>query len=246
MILNASQILRFFLKRWRRVESKEEYMKYQDFKSNIIIEYIKRKKILTNSKHSKLLEIGASYGGMTNSFREIAETAISIDIDKESLRYINFNDFSHCICCDALKLPIEDNAFDSIICISVIEHVNDRKKLLDEMNRTLKEHGIIIIGFPPWNSIYGGHMNMPFTSLLPSKIREHIKKYSFIKYYPTIPLSVKKIEEEINQYFKIIDKNSFFLPKFLLVNPIQEIEPFIMFVCQKKYEDIIYHPIFRI
>ncbi len=235
MILNACQIYEFFLKRLERLHSQKEYIKYQNIKSNIIIEYIKKNKIiLYGNKHIRILEVGTSYGGMTDSLRQLAEQAIAIEIDKNILKNVKNNDFSQYICCDALQMPVKDNVFDSIICISVIEHVKDIKKLLDEMHRTLKDNGFVIIGFPPWYSIYGGHMNIPFTSFLPSKMREHMKKCSFIKYYPTEPLTVKKVEKEIEQYFKIVDKNSFFLPKFMIINPIQEIEPFVLLICQKS------------
>lgn len=238
MILNARQIIDFFLRRLDRLRNKENYVKYQDVKSKIITDYIKNNILINGNKYTKLLEIGTSYGGMTNSFREIAETVIAIEIDREILRNAKNNDFSQYICSDALQMPIKDISFDSIICISVIEHVKDIKKLLDEMKRILDNNGVVIIGFPPWFSIYGGHMNIPFTSFLPSTIRNYIIKYPFIKYYPTNPLTVKKIETEIEQYFKIIDINSFFLPKILLINPIQEIEPFILLICQKKPEGV--------
>jgi 2-polyprenyl-6-hydroxyphenyl methylase / 3-demethylubiquinone-9 3-methyltransferase len=43
----------------------------------------------------------------------------------------------------AEKLPYEDNTFDIVICVDVLEHVADIQKTLLEINRVLKPEGIL-------------------------------------------------------------------------------------------------------
>jgi ubiquinone/menaquinone biosynthesis C-methylase UbiE len=48
----------------------------------------------------------------------------------------------------AENLPFKNNIYDIVFCSHVLEHVNDERKSLSEINRVLKEDGIAIIGMP--------------------------------------------------------------------------------------------------
>jgi SAM-dependent methyltransferase len=54
--------------------------------------------------------------------------------------------------------PFEDAAFDGILCIEVLEHVDDLALLLSELNRVLKPGGRLILSVPfnyPFHGIVG-------------------------------------------------------------------------------------------
>lgn len=51
----------------------------------------------------------------------------------------------------AEALPFDDNSFDLIICYTVLEHVQDYKKSLLEMNRCLCPNGPIILQLPNYS-----------------------------------------------------------------------------------------------
>ncbi|MBO7477099.1 MAG: class I SAM-dependent methyltransferase [Salinivirgaceae bacterium] len=46
------------------------------------------------------------------------------------------------------KIPFEDKTFDVVYSSHVLEHVRDEQKSLQEMNRVLKNNGVLIIGMP--------------------------------------------------------------------------------------------------
>jgi SAM-dependent methyltransferase len=46
------------------------------------------------------------------------------------------------------NLPFENQTFDVVLLIGVIEHIHNQKKILDELNRILKNDGKIIIAVP--------------------------------------------------------------------------------------------------
>jgi ubiquinone/menaquinone biosynthesis C-methylase UbiE len=46
------------------------------------------------------------------------------------------------------KLPLRDNAFDGVICSSVIEYLHDPKACLEELHRVLKPGGVLLISVP--------------------------------------------------------------------------------------------------
>lgn len=46
------------------------------------------------------------------------------------------------------NLPFEDQTFDVVLLIGVIEHIHNQKKILDELNRILKNGGQFIVAVP--------------------------------------------------------------------------------------------------
>jgi len=46
------------------------------------------------------------------------------------------------------KLPYEDNFFDAITFTEVIEHLEDHRKILKEINRVLKKDGVLVVTTP--------------------------------------------------------------------------------------------------
>jgi len=49
------------------------------------------------------------------------------------------------ICGDITKLPVENDKFDVVICIGVIQLIEDHKKLIQELHRVTKPGGILLI-----------------------------------------------------------------------------------------------------
>lgn len=55
------------------------------------------------------------------------------------------------------ELPYKDNTFDRVISFSVVEHVNNVPKTLDEMIRVVKDDGMVYIHTPNYVFPYEGH-----------------------------------------------------------------------------------------
>jgi ubiquinone/menaquinone biosynthesis C-methylase UbiE len=53
---------------------------------------------------------------------------------------------------DITEMPIEDNHFDSVMCVEVIEHVPDPLKAIKEIHRVLKVGGTLVLT-APFNSL---------------------------------------------------------------------------------------------
>src|SRR6185437_1199275 len=57
-------------------------------------------------------------------------------------------DFNPDIVGDIHSLPLADNSVDAVICIAVLEHVEDPKKAMEEIHRVLKPGGYAFIYAP--------------------------------------------------------------------------------------------------
>ncbi len=57
-------------------------------------------------------------------------------------------DYNPDIVADAHNLPFDDNSIDAIICIAVLEHVEDPQKVSREIYRTLKPGGFCFLYVP--------------------------------------------------------------------------------------------------
>lgn len=64
-------------------------------------------------------------------------------------------------------LPFENESFDFIHCLTVLEHVNNIEKCIDEMIRVLKPTGKIIIDTPNYSFPQERHYKIYFPTFLP-------------------------------------------------------------------------------
>ena len=100
-------------------------------------------------KTTKLLDAGCSYGYSTVYFSEKAQQTYGIDINHEHIeaaknKYPGINFIQG----EMEALPFEDEFFDTIIMMDVLEHTNDRIKSLSEICRVLKKGGKFIFSTP--------------------------------------------------------------------------------------------------
>lgn len=120
----------------------------------------------------KCLEVGCSTGININYFSNYFEECIGIDIDENAVKFGSRHGKKNVtfIKCDAMRLPIGDNAMDVVVCNHVYEHVPDSQILLDEVFRVLKPGGFCYFAAGNKYSLIEGHYRLPFLSWLPKSI----------------------------------------------------------------------------
>ena len=108
-----------------------------------------------NKKHKlKVLETGCGYGFFTELISDYCSSLYATDLYdyfpsslKENKKIKYFKNV------DAQKLPFENNFFDVIYSMDVIEHIADDKAFINEGLRVLKKGGDFIIGTPNRNRL---------------------------------------------------------------------------------------------
>jgi len=113
----------------------------QEFKLGRTAKQFKRAlAVLKNFKgRAKLIDIGAEGKLLKNFLPENIEY-YSLDCKK--------GDYDYIVDLDKQKIPVEDQTFDIIVCLEVLEHVSSPRKLMSEIIRIGKRDAIFILSMP--------------------------------------------------------------------------------------------------
>ena len=162
-----------------------KYFKNEIEDSKRIFQTFKRLFDLLNlnyfNSNIKLLDLGSASGSFVKICKDNNIDAEGIDGSKQK---INF---------ETDKLDFEDETFDVITLISVIEHVQEPSNVLREIFRILKKKGIVVIVTPNFKYSYKNFYDDP-THLRPYTEKSIIKLmqlYGF-KNLKTVPFLVNK------------------------------------------------------
>ena len=143
--------VRKFTADYESLNSMERY--YQQRKMKFLYDLIKSVITEKNQIKNKVLDIGVGEGLFLNIIKNHNKNIVTVglDIAKEHCRRIRKR---HCsVCGDAENLPFKDDSFDIVFLFDVIEHLFD-VKVLDEINRVLKDNGVLLLTTPNKYGVY--------------------------------------------------------------------------------------------
>lgn len=103
--------------------------------------------LLKNIPRTKMLELGCGTGHWTNFFVNLGYEVTATDISDAMLQIAKQKNLNaNFIKADSSKIPFEDNSFDIISSITMLEFVEEQDKVLEEIHRVLKPGGYFILG----------------------------------------------------------------------------------------------------
>ena len=120
----------------------------------IVLDLLKNNRRCNNS-----LEIGYGSGILMPTLCRISDKVFGVDTSSdpelvtELLGRLGY--YPHLSRGIPSKILFEDNTFDLVVAISVLEHVQDIKPFLVEIYRVLKPGGLLLVGMPAVNKNYG-------------------------------------------------------------------------------------------
>lgn len=141
-----------------------------------------------------ILDIGAKGGSNV-----IADEATIVAIDLEFSRSTSDSSIEY-LYGDGRELPFENSVFDYVVLNQVIEHVDGRTALFQEVKRVLKEGGAALFSFPNRLTLNKPHGLPRITSVLPKRIGLHFvrlffddSKYDYYKnaLFPLSPIGAR-------------------------------------------------------
>lgn len=98
----------------------------------------------------KILDVGCGTGQNLLAFRQLGSAA-GIDVEAEAIKFCRQRGLKDVRQGSSYDIPAEDNSYDVITLLDVLEHTDDHRSLR-EIFRALKPGGVILISVPafPW------------------------------------------------------------------------------------------------
>lgn len=98
----------------------------------------------------KILDLGAGRGAFTKKLHDMDYDVYACDLFPEIFELSSVD----CRKVDITSVfPYEDEFFDAVVAIEVVEHITDHQNFFGEINRILKPHGLLFITTPNIMSI---------------------------------------------------------------------------------------------
>ena len=153
-------------------------------------------KFLDPKKDDKILDIGCGDGVWYLELKKRGMRVMGLDVSgydlnklKERAKKLSLK--PEVIKADAQNMPFESNAFDKAYSISTFEHIEDDKKVFEEVNRILKPKGVLVISVPMKET--------PLLTRIAVRMPKAIKKLLYNEF-------VKKAENE-EEYLENFNKH---------------------------------------
>ena len=151
------------------------------------------KYIKQTSKIKRSLDIGSNYGLFTELLQSKGYSSYGIEPNNKLLSFARNHGVSKYSLGSAEKISFPDNHFDVILLLDTLEHIINRDKALNEINRVLKPNGIVIITVP--NTLSYFYLRSFMTSFLRGQ-----KPWKNVHYQQ----NYFHWEHQINNFLKII------------------------------------------
>lgn len=106
----------------------------------------------------EVLDIGCADGMFSKVIldKSHAKKIIGIDVLKSSVSWANkhWGEKMKFLVGDAQNLRFENNSFEAVFCLEVLEHVQNPSKVLEEIKRVLKKNGYAVFLVPTDNFLF--------------------------------------------------------------------------------------------
>ena len=155
--------------------------------------------ISENNKHNNYLDVGCGYGGNTTIFGQDFNNVVCFDLSTKNLNECQKritsenNKKSVFIKGDAQLLPFKPNSFDLVSAFSLIEHVVDKRVMLNNLLSVLKKDGELVLQFPNKYFFMELHTGLPVYFIIPSFIKPWFLRK--IGYKELLEINIPTIKE---------------------------------------------------
>ena len=144
---------------------------------------IVRSVILKNCKkrnNLKILDAGCGVGATLKSISDLGN-CFGIDSHDKAVNYCREKGIKNVRLGDITDLSFDDNSFDVILVLDVLEHIKDDEAAIKEMGRVLREDGLLIIFVPALKILWSktDELSHHFRRYTLKELKNKINKYGF-------------------------------------------------------------------
>jgi SAM-dependent methyltransferase len=167
---------------------------------------------LLGEKDLKILDVGCGTGALMKELGNYGEV-YGLDFSEKAINFCKERGEKNLTLGSINKIPFEDNFFDVVVSLDVLEHIHDDVGAISEINRVLKKGGFSIVFTPAFMFLWGKtdqlshHLRRYTLSGLKKKIRNEglfIVRSSYFNTFLFLPILFVRV---IVRLFKIKIKN---------------------------------------
>ena len=133
-------------------------------RNEIIINLIRD---LSNKQKLKILNVGVASGHTSELLMEFGDVT-SVEYDKDCFDYLQTFLPGKLVNASITELPFNDDQFDLVCALDVVEHVVEDQLAVNELNRVCKKNGLIVISVPAYKFLWSEH----------DIVNHHIRRYT--------------------------------------------------------------------
>lgn len=153
-------------------------------------------------KSKNILDVGSGHGFISSECAKVGCRVISIDISASSLKKQKCYGLDR-VCADACHLPLKETCVDLVLAISLLEHIFEPERALNEFKEVMENGGTLVVQLPNMQYLIEPHTMVPLFFILPSHIKEYFVKN--LGYYTDVNLSFKRFMKLTDSYFNVIN-----------------------------------------
>lgn len=152
---------------------KSLYKKYEEVESHhwwfrgrrvIIFDFLKKN---FSDSDCRLLDFGCNTGFLVGELQKLGINAFGIDMSKGAIEFGVKRGTKNLFLGEGCAL-FEDNYFDVVLALDVIEHIKDHEGVIKDMCRVLRPGGILVIMVPAFMFMWG----------IQDEVAHHFRRYS--------------------------------------------------------------------
>lgn len=106
---------------------------------------------------SKILDLGCGTGYTSERLSSLGYNVTSVDNENAAIEAAQRRGLQNVHIEDAAHLTYPDESFEGVVCLDVLEHIQQHEAAVQQLRRVLKKDGCAIIAVPAWPGLFGPH-----------------------------------------------------------------------------------------